>query len=48
MIIFSLLMVSGLFFYQILTPSMEERTVPSDLKNKKKMKFRFNGVNSNA
>jgi hypothetical protein len=50
MIIFSLIMVSGLFFYRILTPSVsvEELVVPSDGKSKKKMKFRFNGVNSNA
>lgn len=48
MIIFSLLMVSGLFFYQLLTPPIVEQALPIDRKNKKKMKFRFNGVNSNA
>ena len=48
MIIFSLVMVSGLFFYRILTPSVKEINVPYDGKVKKKMKFRFSGVNSNA
>ena len=48
MIIFSLIMVSGVFFYRILTPSVEEHVVPYELKTKKKMKFRINGVNSNA
>ena len=48
MIVFSLIMVSGIFFYKILTPSAEEHVVSYDLNGKKKMKFRFNGVNSNA
>jgi hypothetical protein len=48
MIIFSVIMVLGLFFYKMLTPSGEELAVPNDLKGKKKVKFRFNGVNSNA
>lgn len=48
MIIFSLIMVSGLFFYKMLAPSGEEIAVPNDLTGKKKEKFRINGVNSNA
>jgi len=48
MIVFSLIMVSGIFFYKILTPSHEQRIIPFDLNSKKKMKFRFNGVNTNA
>jgi len=48
MIIFSLIMVSGVFFYKILAPSAEEQVVSYDLNGKKKFKFRFNGVNSNA
>ncbi|MDX1805677.1 MAG: hypothetical protein R3267_01470 [Paenisporosarcina sp.] len=48
MIIVSLIMFSGIIFYQLLKPSIEERVVPLDVSKKKKMKFRFNGVNSNA
>lgn len=48
MIGFSLIMISGIFFYKILTPSHEQSVIPYDLNNKKKMKLRFNGVNTNA
>lgn len=48
MIIFSLIMVSGIFFYKILTPSVEDQVATYDLNGKKKLKFRFNGVNTNA
>ena len=48
MIVFSLIMVSGIFFYKILTPSAEEQVATYDLNEEKKLKFRFNGVNSNA
>jgi len=48
MIIFSLIMFSGVLFYQLLTPSRTASVVPNDSTKKKKMKFRFNGVNTNA
>jgi len=48
MIIFSLIMFSGVMFYQLLTPNREVSVTPIDSTKKKKMKFRFNGVNSNA
>ncbi len=45
MIIFSLFMVSGMFFYQLLTPPKEVRFVPY---NHKKMKFRLKEVKLNG
>jgi len=48
MIIFSLIMFSGVMFYQLLTPSRTASVAPIDSTKKKKLKFRFNGVNSNA
>lgn len=48
MIIFSLLMGSGLIFYHLLTPPTEKAVAPTNMVKKAKRKFRINGVQSNA
>jgi hypothetical protein len=48
MIIFSLLMGSGIVFYHLLTPPTKKAVIPANVKNKTKRKFRINGVQSNA